>query len=116
MRKYDLDTISRAFAWDETPKPWNIWKLLSIILVAELAIQESFYNSGFTKETLANVECGVFMGCCTLTGIKLFDFLFVLVKSRSNNKILDLDFCDRGSSYFVLLEGCVLPTSLEGVL
>ncbi|CAK9054933.1 unnamed protein product [Durusdinium trenchii] len=30
---------------------------------------ESFYNSGFTKETLANVECGVFMGCCTLTGI-----------------------------------------------
>ena len=30
---------------------------------------ESFYNAGFTKETLSNVECGVFMGCCTLTGI-----------------------------------------------
>ncbi|CAJ1343367.1 unnamed protein product, partial [Effrenium voratum] len=30
---------------------------------------EAFYNSGFNKESLSNVECGVFMGCCTLTGI-----------------------------------------------
>ena len=27
---------------------------------------ESFYNSGFTKETLVNLECGVFIGCCSL--------------------------------------------------
>ena len=33
---------------------------------------ESFYNAGFTKETLSNVECGVFMGCCS------WDFLLSL--------------------------------------
>ena len=30
---------------------------------------ESFHNAGFTKDVLLNMECGVFVGCCTLTGI-----------------------------------------------
>ena len=30
---------------------------------------ESFHNAGFTKDALLNMECGVFVGCCTLTGI-----------------------------------------------
>jgi acyl transferase domain-containing protein/NADPH:quinone reductase-like Zn-dependent oxidoreductase/acyl carrier protein len=37
-------------------------------LLLEVAF-DSFHGGGFSKETLAGVTCGVFIGCCTLTGI-----------------------------------------------
>jgi acyl transferase domain-containing protein len=37
-------------------------------LLLEVAY-ESFHDAGQSKETLSGLECGVFVGCCTLTGI-----------------------------------------------
>ena len=59
----DVDLFDAAFFGIAKPEARSMDKHHRLQLEI---VFESFYNSGFTKESLVNLECGAFIGCCSL--------------------------------------------------